>query len=221
MVLLTSVSAAQPQQMVGAFVSLVQRHQQMFYHFVYQVHTKGSGLFVRLVHWLEHFINYVRDPSEPESCGLGYIDLEKCLPAGGEERQRILREVDGAIQQAYHLKLQRELKMRRKMTQAAVTGAGNDPAHDDAFIAAMSDQFGFGSSLQDQVAELDEDSSSDTLDEDSDSDSDTEPEEADARVSFQQIQMLRQPRLPTGSTEAIERLLPLFLEQLLPKLQRK
>ncbi|WFD21339.1 hypothetical protein MCAP1_003601 [Malassezia caprae] len=219
---LTPVSASQPQQMVGAFVSLVQRHQQMFYNFVYQVHTKGSNLFVRLVQWVEHFINYVRDPKEPESCGLGYVDLEQCLPSQGEERQRILREVDGAIQHAYHLKLQRELKMRRKMAHAAVTGAANERAEDEAFITAMSENFGFGSSLQDEVAELDDDTDSELEHDDDDSDSDTEPEEADARASRQQMRLAQTNQGATPpSTQAIERLLPLFVGQLVPKLMRK
>lgn len=177
---------------------------------------------MRLVQWVEHFINYVRDPKEPESCGLGYVDLERCLPSQGDERQRILREVDGAIQQAYHLKLQRELKMRRKMAYAAVTGAANERTEDEVFIAAMSENFGFGSSLQDEMAELDDDSASETEYDEEDSDSDTEPEEADARASFQQMRLAQTYHgLTPPSTQAIERILPLFVEQLVPKLSHR
>ena len=112
--------------------------------------------------------------------------------------------------------------MRRKMAHAAVTGAANHHAEDEAFISAMSENFGFGSSLQDEVAELGDDSASDPEYDDDDSDNETEPEEADARASFHQMRLAQTNQGPTPfSTKSIERILPLFVEQLVPKLSNR
>lgn len=68
------VSQEDPQRTVQTFIDLVQRHEQSFYTFVHNVHSKGKGLFDSLMSWLELFLNYARSglPSP--------IDLEFILP---------------------------------------------------------------------------------------------------------------------------------------------
>ena len=98
------LSYTDPTRTVQVFVDLVERHEGRFYNFVHQVHSKGSGLFDGLMHWIELFINFVRgnersaeavsqqtsltgDQAVGKLGGIGEIDLEICLPAGGEERK--------------------------------------------------------------------------------------------------------------------------------------
>ena len=215
-----SLHASNPDAVVSAFVNLVQRHQQKFYHFVHQVHTKGSGLFQRLIHWIELFVNYVRDPREARACGLGWIDLEQCLALSHVDRACVMKEVDAVIQHVYKLKLQRELKRRRKLVNKAVARAADEPQEEEAFINTMSEQFGFGSGLQDEIEELDgsddETSDSDPL---SSSDDDSGPEDADA-TALRRARMM-QAEQPAGSslvaptTHAIKTMLPTFVQLIL------
>jgi len=208
-----------PELMVRAFESLVRRHEQMFYNFVHQVHSKGSDLFVRLIHWIERIINYVRDPRERGAEGLGVIDLEACLPSGVVERQRVMDEVDAVISHAYKLKLLREIKMRRRMARAEIVKAGKTlDVQEEAFMGALSEQFGFGDALNDQLAELE---SSDESDEATFSDSDDDddgPESAD-RLLPQNMANTHTPSTSLRShdpprTDAIESIRPIFMELL-------
>jgi hypothetical protein len=86
-----------PQQTVQTFVDLVGRHEASFYHFVYQVHSKGSGVFDELMHWIELFINLVRE-------GFPHpVALEFLLPHAGKEREEVMKEIDAVVE--YHRKL--------------------------------------------------------------------------------------------------------------------
>ncbi len=130
------LSYTDPTRTVQVFVDLVERHEGRFYSFVHQVHSKGSGLFDGLMHWIELFINFVRGnersaenvalaEKDPEAArkqlgGIGEVDLEICMPAGGEERKRALEEIDSLVLYAYRLKFLRELKLRRKLADREV-----------------------------------------------------------------------------------------------------
>lgn len=220
----TALQASNPDAMVSAFVSLVQRHQQTFYHFVHQVHTKGSDLFQRLIKWIELFVNYVRDPKESEACGLGYIDLELCLARSGVDRNRVMREVDQVIQQVYKRKVQRELKRRRKLASKAVAGAADAPQGEEAFINSVSEQFGFGSSLQDEIEELDEESYDDDASgtDFSDLSDESGPEDADGIILHRERTRMHRSKARDNSASAattlatptIKAMLPSFISQL-------
>ena len=218
---------------VQAFVDLVQRHEQLFYSFVFQVHTKGADLFGGLIRWLERLINFVRVPSASHSeadarrYGLGAVDLESCLPAGTAERERLMAEVDAVVHDTYRRKLLREIKVRRRLTKQTVKEAGASPAEtrsaDDAFVGAVADQLGFEGLVTGQAADLDvaESESDDTSDDDTLSSSDDEegPESADHfRHHAPAARPKREKREPLRLTE-IERLRPLFLELLRPALE--
>jgi hypothetical protein len=163
---------ADPQKTVQSFIDLVARHEGRFYHFVHQVHSKGSGLFDGLMHWIELFINFVRGPDDvsdemamgQQRRGVGEIDLEICMPAGGEQRRKAIAEIDQIVVHAYRLKLIRELKMKKKLADKEVEGAANkagelsgwglDMEDDSAFVGAVVENLGVGDAFTDEVEEV-------------------------------------------------------------------
>lgn len=102
------VNQQDPSRTVQTFIDLVQRHEQAFYTFVHNVHSKGSGLFDSLMAWIELFLSYARD-GLPEP-----VDLEFLLPDSGPQRRAIMAEVDAVAQYHYRLKLAHEEKIRRR-----------------------------------------------------------------------------------------------------------
>ncbi|SJX61278.1 uncharacterized protein SRS1_10273 [Sporisorium reilianum f. sp. reilianum] len=178
------LSYTDPTRTVQVFVDLVERHEGRFYNFVHQVHSKGSGLFDGLMHWIELFINFVRgndrsaeavsqqaarDSEQPvgKLDGIGEVDLEICLPAGGEERKKALDEIDSLVLYAYRLKFLRELKLRRKLADREVAGVagklmgadkkrradGLTEEDDSAFVGAMVENLGVGDIFTGEVAD--------------------------------------------------------------------
>jgi len=114
------VSQENPQRTVQTFIDLVQRHEQSFYSFVHNVHSKGQGLFDSLMAWIELFLSYAREGiSQP-------LDLEYILPHGGETRAKIMAEVDAVAQYHYKLKVAHEEKVRRRFDKGIP--ANNDEA---------------------------------------------------------------------------------------------
>ncbi|GAC97055.1 conserved fungal protein [Pseudozyma hubeiensis SY62] len=193
------LSYTDPTRTVQVFVDLVERHEGRFYNFVHQVHSKGSGLFDGLMHWIELFINFVRgnersaevvsqqagtEQAVGKSGGIGEVDLEICLPAGGEERRKALDEIDSLALYAYRLKFLRELKLRRKLADREVAGVagkligaekkrrtdGLTEEDDSAFVGAMVENLGVGDIFTGEVAdaEAEEDEMETSDEEDSD-----------------------------------------------------
>ncbi|PWN97790.1 hypothetical protein FA09DRAFT_329956 [Tilletiopsis washingtonensis] len=185
------LSYTDPQRTVQVFIDLVQRHEGRFYHFVHEVHSKGSGLFDGLMHWIELFINFVRGAdgvgSEEQRRGLGQVDLEICMPAGGAERRAALAEIDAVIVHAYRVKMVRELKLSRRLANKEVEGAagklmGSSELDDQAFVAAMVDNLGVGNAFTGEM----EDVEADLEDEEGSDEENDEREDRfdDARASF-------------------------------------
>ncbi|SNX82586.1 uncharacterized protein MEPE_01292 [Melanopsichium pennsylvanicum] len=196
------LSYTDPTRTVQVFVDLVERHEGRFYTFVHQVHSKGSGLFDGLMHWIELFINFVRGNERSAEAvsqagkvgekaldqlgGIGEVDLEICLPAGGEERKRALDEIDSLVLYAYRLKFLRELKLRRKLADREVAGVagkligaekkrradGLSEEDDTAFVGAMVENLGVGDIFTGEVAdaEAEEEEMETSDEEDSDDD---------------------------------------------------
>lgn len=173
------LSYTDPQKTVQVFIDLVSRHEGRFYSFVHQVHSKGSGLFDGLMHWVELFINFIRGPEDGAPStggavakrkrhGVGEVDLEICLPAGGQERKRVLHEIDCVVVHAYRLKLIRELKLKGRLADREVRGAAKvagssdgqggfgitDDMDEDAFMGALAENFGVGDAFADEVNEV-------------------------------------------------------------------
>ncbi|CAO1623871.1 unnamed protein product [Sympodiomycopsis kandeliae] len=184
------LSYTDPQRTVQVFIDLVARHEARFYNFVHQVHSKGAGLFDGLMHWIELFLNFVRsgDPTDssshqnsssrtptssqgqqqqPQSKGLGAIDLEICMPAGGTDRAVALAEIDALVVYAYQIKMLRELKLRRRLAEREVKGAGDkvtlglgfagpgDEDEEHAFLDAVADNLGVGGAFTSELEDAD------------------------------------------------------------------
>ncbi|KAF8812463.1 hypothetical protein BYT27DRAFT_7182909 [Phlegmacium glaucopus] len=118
------LSQEDPHLTVQAFIDLIQRHEQSFYHFVHKVHSKGDELFDSLMRWIELFLTVVREGlTEP-------ISLEFLLPHTGTERAEIMAEVDKVALYHYKLKVLYEGKLRRRFGRA--TGQSQGDAEDEA-----------------------------------------------------------------------------------------
>ncbi|KAG9317278.1 hypothetical protein JVU11DRAFT_1473 [Chiua virens] len=176
------LSQSDPSSTVQAFIDLVNRHEQSFYSFVYKVHSKGQGLFDSLMKWIERFLTAIR-----EGIGAANLDgqenkiaLETLLPAGGEERVRIMEEVDKVIHWHYLNKISHEEKLRRRFRHAQNGAQADAEAEDEATQVLINDiarEFDFGELARANADELaaeesDEDEHSDEDDEDEDDESD-------------------------------------------------
>ncbi|KAL8276098.1 hypothetical protein RQP46_011480 [Phenoliferia psychrophenolica] len=120
-----------PQRTVQTFVDLVARHENRFYHFVHQVHSKGEGLFDNLMKWIELFINFVRDglPSP--------VSLEYLLPHAGQARADVLAEVDSIIEYHRKLKSAHHERMRKRLNKGAASEADSDAAFVSGVMANL------------------------------------------------------------------------------------
>lgn len=139
------------------FVDLVGRHEDRFYNFVHQVHSKGEGLFDNLMKWIELFINFVRDGLPTP------ISLEFLLPHGGKQRRDLMREVDLIIDYHRKIKAAHHDKVKRRMIAGESTGSDADAA----FMTSVMENFQVGSILGD-VNEVEEEESEEEDDESDD-----------------------------------------------------
>lgn len=123
-----------PSHTVQAFIDLIQRHEQSFYNFVHNVHSKGEGLFNSLMRWVELFLTIVRE-------GLGEpLSLDFLLPHTGKDRADILAEVDKVAMYHYKLKVVYEDKLRRRFGNAQ--GNGEADLEDEATKALFDSALG-------------------------------------------------------------------------------
>ena len=218
---------------VEIFLEVVQRHENMFYAFVRQVHTKGSELFGSLIAWIELFINFVSQGSGDNAAhGLGSIDLELCLPAGDKERERIFAQVDEYVRHTYRRKLLREVKVRRRLMHQAVSEAGQSRAQaasaDEKFLGIFMGELGIEEMISSQIddVEAEEDSSSDEheYNEQSDSSDEEGPEDAEhfrhrwTRNNIKTEQTPKDESSVPPAMDAIAEILPVFVELLRPSL---
>ncbi|PPQ77762.1 hypothetical protein CVT25_011197 [Psilocybe cyanescens] len=154
------LSQDDPHLTVQAFINLIIRHEQSFYHFVHKVHSKGEGLFDNLMHWVELFLTAVRE-------GLGEpISLEYLLPHKGQERADILFEVDKIAQYHYKLKVLYEDKLRRRFGRAQSNEADAEDEATQALVNGVVGEISFGDLVQGDAVDLaaeetDEETSSD------------------------------------------------------------
>ncbi|EIW76124.1 hypothetical protein CONPUDRAFT_146665 [Coniophora puteana RWD-64-598 SS2] len=152
-----------PQRTVQVFIDLVQRHEQAFYNFVHKVHSKGEGLFDGLMRWIELFLTVVRE-------GLGEpIRLEFLLPHGGEERSKILTEVDAMASYHYKMKVAYEAKIRRRFGRSkGHVDADTEDAATQALVSSVVGEINFGEIVQGDAADL---AAEDSEDDDSEQES--------------------------------------------------
>jgi hypothetical protein len=140
------LSQEDPQRTVQTFIDLVQRHEQAFYTFVHNVHSKGQGLFESLMGWIELFLSYARD-------GLpAPLDLEILLPHGGPARAAIMREVDELAQYHYRLKVAHEEKVRRRFAGGA--GADQQTMEEAALVDSVLQSLSIGDTIMGSAGEI-------------------------------------------------------------------
>lgn len=150
----STVSQEDPQRTVQTFIDLVQRHEQAFYSFVHNVHSKGQGLFDSLMAWIELFLSYAREGiAQP-------LDLEFILPHGGETRAKIMAEVDAVAQYHYKLKVAHEEKVRRRFDKGVP--ASNDEAE---LLGSVMASLSIGETTMGDAEEIAEEESDDDDDE--------------------------------------------------------
>ncbi|KAH0839734.1 hypothetical protein J3R83DRAFT_674 [Lanmaoa asiatica] len=167
------LSQSDPSLTVQAFIDLVNRHEQSFYSFVHKVHSKGQGLFDNLMKWIERFLTAIREGIG--ASGLGgegnKIALETVLPAGGEERARIMEEVDKVMHWHYLNKIAHEEKLRSRFRRVQKGARTDVDAQDEAtrvLINGFAKEFDFSDLVRANADEL----AAEESDEEEDSDDD-------------------------------------------------
>ncbi|KAF8559087.1 hypothetical protein OG21DRAFT_1454290 [Imleria badia] len=180
------LSQSDPSATVQAFIDLVNRHEQSFYSFVHKVHSRGQGLFDSLMKWIERFLTAIRDGVGASDLGAkgNKIVLETVLPAGDEERARIMEEVDKVMHWHYLSKIAREEKLRSRFRRTQKGAETNADAEDEAtqiLINGVASEFDFGDLVRANADELAAEESEDDDDEDSDDyeDDDSEDDTSD------------------------------------------
>ncbi|PLW55604.1 hypothetical protein PCANC_03557 [Puccinia coronata f. sp. avenae] len=125
------VAVRDAQKIVQTFVDLVGRHEGAFYNFVHQVHSKGAGLFDGLMHWIELFVNFVRQ-------GLtDTITLETLLPhPDTAERLALMQEIDEIIEYHRKLKIAHHERMLRRLARDG-PDERYDREKDSAFVSGV------------------------------------------------------------------------------------
>ena len=182
------VSQSDPSSTVQAFIDLVNRHEQSFYSFVHKVHSKDQGLFESLMKWIERFIVAIRDGIGASSLDgeCNKIALETVLPAGNEERAKIMEEVDRLMRWHYLNKIAHEEKLRSRFRRAQKGAEKDADAEDEAtrdLINEVAREFNFGDLARanaDELAEEEsgEDEDDDDYDDDESDDDGTSDEDA-------------------------------------------
>lgn len=193
------LSQDDPQQTVQIFIDLIQRHEQSFYYFVHKVHSKGEGLFSGLMHWIELFLDMVRE-------GLGEpISLEFILPHTGDERRDTMKEIDEIALHHYKLKIAHESKLRRRFGRAGGADISGDDENTREIVGGLVRDVSLGDFMKGgmlDVAAEEEESSDDSEESSSDYESDaddgeTASEESSESSSRTPSQLHASPSTPT------------------------
>ncbi|KAG6884713.1 hypothetical protein C0993_008781 [Termitomyces sp. T159_Od127] len=168
------VNQEEPSRTVQAFINLIQRHEQSFYHFVHKVHSKGENLFGGLMHWIELFLTVVREGLGPP------LSLEFLLPHTGKDRDDVLNEIDEVTRYHYKLKVAYEGKLRRRFGRIQERD-GDADAEDEVtqnLVNGVIGEIDFGELIHgdadDLAAEETDEESSDEYDDDDDGSSEFE-----------------------------------------------
>ncbi|PLW25265.1 hypothetical protein PCANC_26178 [Puccinia coronata f. sp. avenae] len=120
------------QKFIDDLIRTVERADEgAFYNFVHQVHSKGAGLFDGLMHWIELFVNFVRQ-------GLtDTITLETLLPhPDTAERLALMQEIDEIIEYHRKLKIAHHERMLRRLARDG-PDERYDREKDSAFVSGV------------------------------------------------------------------------------------
>ena len=132
-----------PQRTVTIFMELVARHEASFYNFVHQVHSKGEDLFDGLMHWIELFLNFIREGLNPDGLTLDFL-----LPHAGQEREDVMKEIDSIVEYHRTLKIAHHERLRRRLIKGEVSGAASYVT--GSGVVGSPGQVGFGAVVDKQ-----------------------------------------------------------------------
>jgi len=143
---------------------------------VHKVHSKGQSLFDSLMKWIERFLTEIREGIGASIVGEGSnkISLETLLPAGGEERARIMEEIDKVMHWHYLNKVTHEEKLRSRFRRAQKGAEMDADAEDEAtrnLINGLANEFDFGDMTRANADELAAEESDDDYDDEDEDDS--------------------------------------------------
>ena len=146
---------------------------------MHKVHSKGEGLFDRLMRWIERFLTLMREGLSGLS-NQPPISLEFLLPHTGSDRENILKEVDDVARYHYKLKLAYEAKVRRRFgrTQAGAGGGGDEADREDEAVASMVNDVVSDLSFGELVKGDADDLAAEATDEEEESDSDEDEDDS-------------------------------------------
>ncbi|OCF31899.1 PX domain-containing protein [Kwoniella heveanensis BCC8398] len=193
------LSQEDPQRTVQTFIDLVQRHEQSFYTFVHNVHSKGQGLFDSLMAWIELFLDYARS-------GLPRpMDLEFILPAADEARRAVMKEVDAVAEYHYKLKVAHEEKIRRRFRSVGPGGPGGGGAgaigengnEEAALLDSVMASLSIGETAVAEGGEI--------ADEESEEDEEEDEEELEREIALSEFQSRRAGARPGVEGDDSER----------------
>ena len=195
------MSQEEPSKTVELFIDLVSRHEQAFYHFVHKVQSKGEGLFDSLMRWIELFLTFMREGITPNGEN---ISLEFLLPHTGDERAKIIKEVDAVALYHYKLKVAYEAKIRRRFLQESGASKGEELAAQTMVDNVIGD-LQFGSVLKGDTEDIyaedeDELTSDESSDEYTSDEESTDGDDASSSSSPSPTPTPRYPQSPTRSS---------------------
>jgi hypothetical protein len=172
---------------------------------VHKVHSKGEGLFSGLMHWIELFLDIVRE-------GLGEpISLEFILPHTGDERRDTIKEIDEVALHHYKLKVAYESKLRRRFGRTGGANIGGDDENTREIVGGLVRDVSFGDFMKGGMLDVaaEEEEYSDDSDEsgsdyesetdDGETESEEESSESSSRPSAQLHTFPSTPSLPKTS----------------------
>lgn len=174
------------------FIDLVERHEQRFYSFVYQVHTHDGGLFTELMAWIQLFLNFLRDGIT------GRVDMD-LVADSAPDKAALLAEVDKVVEWHLEKKKAHEKRMAKRLERGQDDGVPN--------ASAVFDEGSLGISRS-ELEELQ------ALD--SESDGEVEEDWADAVEDLPKQQLTPRPgkHIPAPTLREIPTLVSFFIQQI-------
>lgn len=191
-----------PINAVHIFVDLVSRHQNQFYSFVHNVHSKGDQLFDSFGEWIEGFFDFFRDGIDADK----KMDFEFILPLGNKEREEIMDEADKLVEYNYQKKLQHEERMMRRVKEGQENGEDKKEEETEAgqWVAGLVGSLGVDEVLTTEVSGVGSDGESD-----SDEEGEASQHSQGSR-DMEHTQHAQHTPLSPPQTPNIDNLLPLF-----------
>ena len=163
--------SADPNQTVQSFIDLCARHQENFYKFVHEVHIHDNGLFTALMGWLEGILEFLRHGPKGGKLDMNAL-FQGAVDMGQISKAKAIGEIDALIKWQEERKKWHQDKTRQKMAAENTTpmnGAAVDGDAPPGSRSFRSSDFGLNEA---DLADLEDDSESESEDDVEDGDAD-------------------------------------------------